>query len=101
MLIRKLTIGLACLSAGAVYAGIPELDEGVYIQSGSGPLTVKHYTAPSVIDWNNDGKKDLLVGQFNNGNVWLFLNQGADAQPKFGTGQRLLVGGVNITTSYG
>ena len=101
MLIRKLTIGLACVWAGAVCAAIPELDEGVYIQSGSGPLTVKYFTAPSVIDWNNDGKKDLLIGQFNNGNVWLFLNQGTDAQPAFGAGQRLVVGGAYITTTYG
>jgi hypothetical protein len=97
----KPIIGLACLWAGAVCAAIPELDEGVYIQSGSGPLTVKYFTAPSVIDWNNDGKKDLLIGQFNNGNIWLFLNQGTDAQPAFSGGQRLLVGGANITTSYG
>ena len=97
----KPIIGLACLWAGAVCAAIPELEEGVYIQSGSGPLTVKYYTAPSVIDWNNDGKKDLLVGQFDYGYVWLFLNQGTDAQPAFGTGQQVRVGSQPIKTSYG
>jgi hypothetical protein len=97
----KLTIGLACLWTGAVCAAIPELEEGVYIQSGNGPLTVNYFTAPSVIDWNNDGKKDLLVGQFTSGYVWLFLNQGTDAQPAFGAGQKVLVGSQPITTSYG
>ena len=95
----KLTFGLACLSAAAACAAIPELDEGVYIQSGSGPLTVKYFTAPSVIDWNNDGKKDLLIGQFTSGNVWLFLNQGTDAQPAFGAGQKVPAGGSAITTT--
>jgi hypothetical protein len=97
----KLTIGFACVWAGAVCAAIPELDEGVYIQSGGGPLAVSSYSAPSVIDWNNDGKKDLFVGQYSNGNIWLFLNQGTDTQPVFGSGQRLQAGGANITTSYG
>ncbi len=96
----RLTIGVACLWAGTVCAGIPELAEGVYIQSGSRPLAVNYYTAPSVIDWNNDGKKDLLIGQFSNGNIWLFLNQGTDAQPVFGTGQKLRVGASDITTTY-
>jgi hypothetical protein len=99
--VMKLTIGLVCLSAGAVCAGIPELDEGVYIQSGGGPLEVSSYSAPSVMDWDNDGRKDLLVGQFSNGNIWLFLNQGTDARPTFGSGQKVQAGGVNITTSYG
>ena len=97
----KLTIGFACVWAGAVCAAIPELDEGVYIQSGGGPLAVSSYSAPSVIDWNNDGKKDLLVGQFDKGYVWLFLNQGTDAQPAFGAGTNVYVGSTPITTSYG
>ena len=97
----RLTIGLACLWAGAVSAAIPELEEGVYIRSGSGPLAADYVPTPSVIDWNNDGKEDLLVGQFSNGNIWLFLNQGTDAQPAFGSGQRLQAGGASITTSYG
>ena len=97
----KLTISLACLWAGAVCAAIPELDEGVYIQSGNGPLAVDYYSAPSVIDWNNDGRKDLLVGQYYYGYVWLFLNQGTDAQPAFGAGQQVRAGSQPITTSYG
>ncbi len=97
----KLTIGLACFWAGAACAAIPELEDGVYLQSGSGPLTVKYYTAPSVIDWNSDGRKDLLVGQFTGGYVWLFLNQGTDAQPALGAGQQLRVGSQVITTTYG
>jgi hypothetical protein len=98
---RKL-IGVALLcGAGAVSAGVPELEEGVQIWSGTGPLTVKPYTAPSVIDWNSDGRKDLLVGQFDWGNIWLFLNKGTDARPALGATQALRVGGDPITTSYG
>jgi hypothetical protein len=98
---RKLTMVLGCLWAGAAGAGVPELEPGVYLQGTSGPLTVNYFTAPSVIDWNNDGKKDLLVGQFDYGYVWLFLNQGTDAQPAFGARQQVRVGSSPITTSYG
>jgi hypothetical protein len=87
--------------AAVAQAAVPELEQGVYLRAGSGPLTVKPYTAPSVMDWNNDGKKDLLVGQFDSGYVWLFLNQGTDAQPAFTTGTQLRVGASVITTSYG
>ena len=87
-------------TAGAL-AAIPELEEGVYIQSSGSPLTVKTHTTPSVIDWNSDGKKDLLVGQFDKGYIWWFPNRGTDAQPVFAGGQQLLVNGQYITTSYG
>jgi hypothetical protein len=97
----KLSVGLACLWAGAVCAAIPELEEGVYIQSGSSPLTVKTHTTPSVIDWNSDGKKDLLVGQFDQGYVWVFMNRGTDAQPVFTGGQQMLLKGAYLKTSYG
>ena len=38
-----------------------------------------------MVDWNGDGKKDLIVGSFTGepGNVRLLLNVGTDADPKF------------------
>jgi hypothetical protein len=86
------------LSAAAV---TPELDAGVVLMNGSSPLSAGIYTAPCVLDWNNDGKKDLLVGQFYYGYIYLFLNQGSDAAPVFRTPQAVTVSGVPLTTSYG
>jgi hypothetical protein len=100
-IVMKLIYGLAFLWAGAVCAAIPELEDGVYIQSAGVPLAVRQYTTPSVVDWNNDGKKDLLVGQYNNGYIWVYMNRGTDAQPTFAGGQQLTVRGQVITTSYG
>lgn len=34
-----------------------------YIQDSSGDIDVSMYSVPVVYDWNDDGKKDLLVGQ--------------------------------------
>lgn len=47
------------------------------LQVGSG------YAIPCVSDWNGDGKKDLLVGYQLAGKIALYLNLGADAQPRF------------------
>ena len=53
------------------------------------------YARPEVCDWNNDGKKDLLVAD---GRGWLFLylNQGTDANPKLGFGSRVIANGKPI-----
>ena len=39
------------------------------------------------MDWNNDGKKDLLLGKWQStaGQVRLYLNVGTDAAPVFDT----------------
>lgn len=46
---------------------------------------------PFVVDWNNDGRKDLLVGQAN-GFVTLFINQGLEEAPAFAAGADIFVG---------
>ncbi|HAW50695.1 TPA: hypothetical protein DCX16_07085 [bacterium] len=45
-------------------------------------IDVGAYSGPFVCDWNNDGKKDLLVGD-EGGYVNLFLNAGTDRNPVF------------------
>jgi hypothetical protein len=53
------------------------------------------HARPAVCDWNNDGRKDLLVAD---GDGWLtlFLNEGTDAEPVLGAGQRLSAAGSLI-----
>ena len=53
------------------------------------------------MDWNNDGKKDLLVGTFSGGNILLFLNRGTDAEPRFSGGEKLIAGGKEFTAGFG
>ena len=92
------------LAAGIPSAGIAAesvLQSGVYIQDGSSPLTVGLMSAPTVVDWNNDGKKDLVIGQFSSGKIKVFLNQGTDASPVFNGGFFVQSGGVDISTSSG
>ena len=59
---------------------------GVYVQDGSASdLDVGDFSSPFVHDWNDDGKKDLIVGQNNNSNgyVGFYENIGTDAEPSF------------------
>jgi hypothetical protein len=55
---------------------------------------------PWVCDWNNDGRKDLLVGQEGIGapsNVYVYLNQGSDAEPVFNESTPVLRNGSGFT----
>ena len=37
---------------------------------------------PVVDDWNGDGRKDLLIGNFD-GNILIYINDGTDEKPSF------------------
>jgi hypothetical protein len=88
-------------STSAPPQNLPILKTGLQIQVGGKPLIIGHTASPEVLDWNNDGKKDLLVGTFNDGKVMLFLNRGTDAEPRFDQGQTLQAGGTNIRVGFG
>ncbi|MFH1859439.1 MAG: VCBS repeat-containing protein [bacterium] len=49
------------------------------LSAGTG-INVRGYAVPIVCQWNNDGRKDLLVGS-GDGVIYLYLNQGTDAAP--------------------
>jgi len=48
--------------------------------------------SPHVVDWNRDGKKDLLVGS-EDGRVFFYPNTGTDGKPCFAEGIPLKAGG--------
>jgi len=48
-------------------------------------LPVMSQAVPFVADWNNDGRKDLIVGQAD-GSVKLFINVGQEEAPAFAAG---------------
>ena len=96
----------ACLAANGAQDTVnrdplPVLQSDRQVQAAGKTLSVGHTACPAVVDWNNDGKKDLLVGTFRNGKVFLFLNQGTDADPKFDKGVPLQAGGKELEVGYG
>jgi hypothetical protein len=80
---------------------LPILKAGAQIRVANKALSIGHTASPEVLDWNNDGKKDLLVGTFAAGKVMLFLNRGTDAAPKFDEGRVLEAGGKPISVGFG
>ncbi|MCY3838170.1 MAG: FG-GAP-like repeat-containing protein, partial [Gammaproteobacteria bacterium] len=77
--------------------GTPKLGQPILVTGATKPiLTEKHgLAAPALWDWNGDGKRDLLVGEFetNSGEdfpmgadgstIRVHLNVGTDDDPKF------------------
>ncbi len=63
-----------------------------YVQSGGADLMVPSINCqgayPRVVDWDGDGRKDLLVG-LADGSVRIYLNEATDAAPAFGLGQNV------------
>ncbi|MDA7978594.1 MAG: VCBS repeat-containing protein [Pirellulales bacterium] len=79
-------------------AGTPKLERPLLILGGAKPVqTTKHgLIAPALWDWDGDGRRDLLLGDFatkteSNGfpageagsAIRVYLNVGTDAAPKF------------------
>ncbi len=60
----------------------PAFAAALDIQTSGGVLNVGSNAAPAVMDYNNDGAKDLLIGN-DAGVVVVYLNQGTDAAPLF------------------
>lgn len=55
---------------------------GSEMKLNDGDLDVGFYSSPALVDWNGDGKKDLLVGN-QKGNVYVFFNIGQDIAPLY------------------
>lgn len=84
-------------------AGTPQFIKGSFIKST--PLLVgerdESYSSPCVVDWDNDSKKDLIIGDAS-GYIWFYKNQGSNSQPIFTTATKLQSsqGDIYVTAGY-
>jgi len=69
---------------------IAVLDNGV-------PIDVGEVSAPLMFDWNRDGRKDLLCGQYDSGKIRFYQNLGSDSAPVFSGYQFLRADSADIT----
>ncbi|MDZ7264024.1 MAG: VCBS repeat-containing protein [candidate division KSB1 bacterium] len=90
------------ISMTSQFTSTPTFTAAMRLKANGVDMKVDTYTSvPCVVDWNGDGKKDLLVGCFYYGNVYLFLNSGSDSAPVFTTGTKLKADGLDLSVAYG
>ena len=59
------------------------------------------HAAPLMADFDGDGLRDLLVGQFGNGKLRLFRNRGTEKAPEFATFAWFQAGGADARVPAG
>ena len=75
---------------------VPDLRTHSLVQSGGADLMVlSGRSSPDVIDLDDDGRKDLLVGN-TEGQLYFYANTGTDAAPVFSGGGLLNVDGAPL-----
>jgi hypothetical protein len=82
---RLLALGVVALAWPALAAESGSLAPPVKLQADGKPIDVDiGHAAPFVADLNGDGTLQLLVGQFGNGKLRIYRNEGTKTQPRFG-----------------
>lgn len=92
---------LGLVAVGSAMAD-DELAAPVRLEAGGKAIdTEVGHAAPFVCDFDGDGVQDLLVGQFGNGQLWIYHNEGTNAQPKLAAGTKFKEGGKDGTVPCG
>jgi hypothetical protein len=79
-----------------------ELGKPVRLESDGQPIDTEiGHATPALYDWDGDGKRDLLVGQFGGGRMKILRNIGTTQAPKFAAQQWFEADGKVVTTPTG
>lgn len=66
---------------------------------GGVTIDVGYNSAPVCVDWNEDGERDLLVGNESAGNIRLYINDTIDTDPVYNTYSLIESSGTSIAHS--
>ena len=98
----RFIVFLLLLSVTAAFADLPSFSSPFFVQANGTDLIVSaSIPDPCVVDWDGDGLKDLVIGQFSTGKIRFYPNSGTNENPVFTTYTFIQAGGIDITMSYG
>lgn len=85
-------------SAAQVSDGVVKLAPGFKIAANGKPIEAETgHAAPFMIDFDGDGRKDLVMGEFKEGRARVYLNVGTDKNPQFKDFSYLQAGGKDAS----
>lgn len=89
-----------CLNAAGLVLGPEQI-----VQAGGANLSVTGFSVPSFVHWDDDGLKDLVVGDGSGvagyGRVRIYLNSGTPGSPAFTTFFYAQANGSNLQSPGG
>ena len=92
---------LIVLCASILSAELVEFTSAGSLICDGARLDVGSYAAPLAVDWNGDGEKDLICGQFDFGRIRFYPNVGTNSAPLFNEYFYLLDGAQYLSVPYG
>jgi DNA/RNA endonuclease YhcR with UshA esterase domain len=75
--------------------GDGNLAPGVMVKAAGKDVDTGSRASTCVTDWNEDGKKDLVIGN-GSGEIFVYLNEGTNQQPAFGKPLKLNNGRLDV-----
>src|SRR5579871_3532349 len=74
----------------------------VRLQAAGKPIdTAVGHAAPLAVDFDGDGKTDLLVGQFGEGLLLFYRNVGTNTEPRYTAGMKVQADGKDVRVPAG
>ncbi len=98
---HRANLKVSVMSEPAGGGGVPvtQFANFAAIQANGADMSHNGWRVPRVVDWNNDGRLDLLVGA--GGYVWRYMNTGTASAPVFAAGVKVQAAGVDIDAGMG
>lgn len=93
-----IVLSLTCM----LLAEPPAYNNFVYVECAGQAIRVSGgHADPCVMDWDDDGLKDLLLGEFSYGRIRFYKNVGTNSNPVFTSWSYLQADGTTIQLPYG